>query len=115
VACSLYLIFSKTKRTGIIVLLAGCFAVISLVPPMDAFTVSRVSQTNRIEQILNSNQMLQDGTVVPNGNISQHDKNEIISIVFYMEEMGYLKNVTWIPEEYSTASIERNFKSNLRV
>ncbi len=100
ICCAVYLIFSKKKNSNMIVLLAACFAVFSIIPPVDAFNVSKQSQTNRIEKILVKNNMLTDSKIVPNSNISKEDKFEITSITYYMSRMGYLKSLKWIPESY---------------
>lgn len=58
IVCALMLIFSKNKKTNTIVLLSAIFALLSIIPPIDAFTVSKNSQENRLEEILIKNNML---------------------------------------------------------
>jgi len=100
IVCALYLILSKSKKQSMIALLAACFAIFSIVPPVDAFHISRASQTARVEQILERNGMLQENTLTPNANIPDEDKREITSIINYMQGMGHLRGITWLPEEY---------------
>lgn len=100
IICALYLMLSKIKNSNIIVLLAACFAILSIIPPIDAFNVSRKSQTTRVEDILIRNNMLIDNKVVPNDSIAIEDKFEITNITMYMSRMGYLRNLNWIPEKY---------------
>lgn len=100
IICSLYLVLSKRKNTNMIVLLATCFAILSIIPPVDAFNVSRRSQTNRIEDILEQNNMLDNNKLIPNSSISNEHKTEITNITNYMARMGYLRNLDWMPEKY---------------
>jgi hypothetical protein len=100
VVCSLYLILSKKKNPNMIVILAACFAVVSIIPPVDAFSISSNSQETRINNILVKNKMLIDNKLVSNESISNQDKYEITSITNYMARMGYLRNLEWLPEKY---------------
>lgn len=109
IICALYLIISKLKKPGMIALLAACFAVFSIIPPVDAFSVSRISQTNRVEEILIRNGMLTGNTLTPKSSISPDDKREITSIIFYMANMGHLSNIQWLPEKDRDNDMYTNF------
>ena len=109
IICSLYLILSKKKNAGMIVFLSACFALFSIIPPVDAFRVSRLSQTQRVEMILESNGMLIDGQLISKENISNQDKDEIRSIIFYMADMGHLEAIDWLPEDAKDNDIYRDF------
>ncbi len=100
ITSAFYLIFSKKKNTNAVVLLAACFAILSIIPPVDAFNTSNNSQKGRIEEILLKNNMLKDNKIVFNSSISSEDKYEITNITDYMARMGYLDNLYWIPEKY---------------
>ena len=82
-ASAVYLTLSRAKKPRMIALLAVCFAVLSVLPPVDAFNVSRMSQTVRIESILERNGMLNGDVLSPNANIPNGDKREITSIINY--------------------------------
>lgn len=110
IICSLYLIISKKKNASMIVLLSACFAIFSIIPPLDAFHVSKSSQTQRIEKILESNGMLIDGTLIQNTNISDQDKYEIRSIIFYMADTGHLDSLEWISDEINDDDLYRDFE-----
>lgn len=100
IVCSLYLILSKKKNPNTIVILAACFAVVSIIPPVDAFNISRNSQTARIEEILIRNNMLAENKIVQKDNIPDEDKYELTNITNYMSRMGYLRTLSWMPEKY---------------
>lgn len=99
---SIILIFRKNKNPNIIVILSAIFAIMSIMPFVDAFTISRVSQTNRLEEILNRNSMIKNNLIVPNSAISDDDKNEITNISNYLNRMGYLQDLRYFPEQYKS-------------
>lgn len=98
---ALMLIFSKNKNPGAIVLLSACFAVVSIIPPVDAFTVSRNSQKSRLEEILARNEMLEGNMIIPKSDIAIQDRHEITSITDYLFRMGYLEEVEFFPAKYA--------------
>ncbi|MDR3552779.1 MAG: DUF4153 domain-containing protein, partial [Clostridia bacterium] len=57
VAAALVLSFASPRRTGAVAAMAIAFALFSTVPPVDAFTVSRVSQTVVLQSTLELNGM----------------------------------------------------------
>lgn len=88
-------------RSGIIAVILVVLSAISLVPPVDAFSVSRNSQIDTIETILERNGMLQNGTVTPNGSIPEEDKTRIIKAVQYLDETEDLGQVPWLPDNFN--------------
>lgn len=100
IVCAMYLIATKNLKPGAIAILAACFAILSVLPPVDAFTVSRTSQLSRIEVIFARNHMLMQGKVVPGSNISSGDKMEITNIMNYMDQMGHTSYLKWLPADY---------------
>ncbi len=102
IVCAVILITSKRRNPNIIVLISACFAILSIIPPMDAFSISMNSQKARLEEILTRNNMLVNHEIIRNANIPNEDKFELTSITYYMVRMGYLSEVEWFPEEYNS-------------
>lgn len=90
----------KTKN-GIIALLAAAFAIISVVPPVDAFTVSRNSQVARLEQMLQSAGVLVAGQLEAKTDVDFKVRLETTNILNYLQQRGYLSQVAWLPENFS--------------
>ncbi len=90
----------RKNKSGIIAPVLIALSLISLIPPVDAFTVSRNSQIATLEQTLEANGMLQDNTVTPNASISEADKTTIISAVRYLSDVEALDEVNWIPDDF---------------
>ena len=63
--CGIMLSFMPVSKNGRIALLAAGFAILSVVPPVDAFTLSRHSQITRLESMLQAEGILHEGKITP--------------------------------------------------
>lgn len=102
IVIGLVLSVQPVKRNGLIALLAAGFAIFSIVPPLDAFTVSRNSQVDRITNILQEAEILEDGKITPNADADLEVRLETTSILQYLEYREYLDDLSWIPEDFET-------------
>ncbi|MGB3367588.1 MAG: DUF4153 domain-containing protein, partial [Acidaminobacteraceae bacterium] len=91
---------AKSKNNSVIVLLAAAFAIISVLPPVDTFTVSRVSQTIRLEYYLSESGILSNGVLTPKSDVNDDSKHEITSILQYLENRDYTDRVEFLPEDF---------------
>ncbi|MEN6314514.1 MAG: DUF4153 domain-containing protein [Clostridiaceae bacterium] len=101
IVCAVALILSKGNKPGVITVFAAAFAIVSLIPPVDAFSISRASQTNRLENIMKRNNMFSSGKPTPKVDIPLEDKAEITNIMNYMYRMGHTSKVSWLPSGYN--------------
>lgn len=85
---------------GIIALLAAGFAIISILPPVDAFTVSRLSQVARLEQMLQSAGVLVEGKLNPKDDVNLGVRIEATNILNYLDRRDYLPQVAWLPADF---------------
>ncbi len=88
------------RKNGIIAAMLIAFSVVSIIPPVDAFTASRLSQENMLKTVLIQNGMLKNNTITPNGSISDKDKERIVLSAEYLERMGYIRQITWLPNGF---------------
>jgi len=86
------------RKNGIIAALLIGFSVVSIMPPVDAFTVSRASQEAMLKAVLVENGMLENGTITPNHSIAAADKERIVSSVQYLDRMDYTGEIAWLPD-----------------
>ncbi|WP_053955034.1 DUF4153 domain-containing protein [Inediibacterium massiliense] len=93
--------FSTVSKNGRIALLAAIFAIISIIPPVDAFTVSRRSQINRIQSILENEGMLIDGKIIKKEDASEYTKLETTNILDYLERSSSLEYIDWLPKNFT--------------
>ena len=101
IVCAIVLILMKGSKPGMIAILAAVFAIISILPPIDAFTMSRASQRNRVETILVRNDMLSSGQIKPSSNLPAEDKIELTNIMNYLFRMGHTSKIEWLPADYN--------------
>ena len=89
------------KRNKAIALLAVFFAVVSIIPPVDAFSLSRNSQIHRVEGYLTAEGILsREGTLTPNPNATEESKKEITNIISYLNYNSSLEYISWLPEDF---------------
>lgn len=94
--------FRPVAKNGIIALMAAGFAIFSIIPPVDAFTVSRVSQVTRLENLLQTAGILVDGKISPRADADMTLRLETTSILNYLERRNYLEAVAWLPKDFET-------------
>ncbi|WP_349305490.1 DUF4153 domain-containing protein [Bacillus sp. FJAT-50079] len=91
--------FMKTKKNGLIAPILIIFSAISIIPPIDAFTVSRVNQFHLLEHTLEKNNMLENNRIVPNSTISTEDKLIITKTTSYLDSLNYKDTSDWLPDK----------------
>ena len=94
------LCFSDVNRNGRLALLAAILAILSIIPPIDAFTVSRNSQIERLEDILEEEGMLENESVTKNSNANFKTKMEVTNILFYLQQSSSLSYLEWLPVNF---------------
>ena len=88
------------RKNGIIAAMLIAFALISIVPPVDAFTISRTSQTDMLRNVLLKNNMLDNNIIKPNASIPDEDKKAIAKAINYISMMDYTSKVEWLPDDF---------------
>ncbi|BAE82744.1 hypothetical protein AT727_20830 [Desulfitobacterium hafniense] len=101
IVIGLILSLKPLTKNGFIALLAAGFAIVSILPPVDAFTVSRVSQITRLEGILQGEGILADGKLTPKVNASENAKIETTNILNYLNRQSSLEYIEWLPEDFA--------------
>lgn len=92
--------FMKPKYHGYIAAVLLVLAAISIVPPIDAFTVSKKNQISILEETLSENDVLSGETIRPNGDLPTEDKIVITNSVSYLQNMGYVEEVSFLPDNF---------------
>lgn len=101
--------FLPVHKNGRIAPVLIVLSVISILPPVDAFTVSRGTQTARLEKLLIENNMLKDGTVIPNSEVREHDRTDIVRTLDYLDRMNYTKKVDFLKNYSVSNDFEKTF------
>lgn len=100
IVCGIALSFRPVSRNGLIAILAAGFAIFSIIPPVDAFTISRNSQISRLESMLQSESVLVDGKLSPKADVSTTLKLESTNTINYLYNRGYIKYISWLPADF---------------
>lgn len=90
---AIYFIVNKYKNNIPILTIASILILITTIGPISAVNTSERSQVKRLEYYLNKNNMIEDEKIIPSENISSKDKNEIRSILNYLNNGRYSKKV----------------------
>jgi hypothetical protein len=93
--------FMKPKYHGYIAAVLLVLVTSSIVPPVDAFTISKNNQIALLEETLLENEMLREEEIVPNSNVSTEDRIVITKTAEYINNLGYQEEVTFLPEDFN--------------
>ncbi len=104
--------FLPIRKNGIIAPILIVLSIISILPPVDAFTISKVNQTGRLEKVLVKNNMLNQDIIIPNSKLSEEDRSEIISAVEYLDRMNYTKDIDYLRDYQASYNFEKTFGFN---
>ncbi len=98
-------------RNNIVFLTSLALALlISVYGPANAFNISKHSQNNRLNSILNTYNMIEDGQVINrNAQITELDKREIANILTYFQMNHSFSDVSVLPPDYSAREMKEYF------
>ncbi len=99
-ASGILMCFIPVRKNGIIAALLIGFSLFSIIPPGDAFTISRASQVGRLTDTLIENKMLENNTTIPNPSVSEADKKIISDSVNYLAMMEYTQEISYLGEDF---------------
>ena len=100
VAAGILMSILPLKKNAVIAVVLTGFALISVTPPIDAFTVSSNSQLRIIEQVLTSNNMIENGAIVPNSSLSDKDKSVITDGMQYLYDVKETDKVQGVSADF---------------
>ncbi len=108
-AMALFVVFSKPeKRRNIIIPLAASFlAVLSVLGPWSAFSLSINSQNQRLSALLTENNLVADGKLVKNSDLSQDVKSNISSDILYFNNYHEIDDITAFSGYETLDDVER--------
>ncbi len=101
--------FLPARKNGVIAPILIVLSFLSIIPPVDAFTVSRNNQIRRLEAVLEENNMLVDDGVTPNPDLSDKDQKTIISAIDYLNRMDYTEDISWLSDYSRSYNFDKTF------
>lgn len=93
--------FFRKEKTGWIVPILVILTVISIIPPIDAFTVGKNSQKEILTNTLTENKMLKQDQITPNPDVSRKAKERITSSVNYLTELEYIDEIAYFDDNFN--------------
>ena len=96
-----FLSFIPIRKNGIVAILLIAFSLFSIVPPVDAFTISRTNQLKMLESVLIKNNMLQDNKITPNASVPEGNKKIISNTINYLKMMEYTKDIGYLGKDFN--------------
>lgn len=104
----IYYILKRDEKN--IIMPASLFlaALLFLVGPINAFRVSLKSQSKRLESLLVENEILLDGKLRPNKNVSKEARMEISNKLDYLNKYEF-KNIKFLPDKFTIESMDDYF------
>lgn len=103
------LCIGPVKHMKTAALVAAVLAVASLVPPVDATSVSNRSQIARIEAYLTEANMLRDNQLIANPDASEETKREVTSILNYLIAQKVSSQLPWLPDNFELYAMRESF------
>ncbi|HBG22405.1 MAG TPA: DUF4153 domain-containing protein [Peptococcaceae bacterium] len=106
----LYYILTKKRNNIIIPVTLAVIALIAVFGPLSSYSISTLSQNNRLEATLLRNDMLQEGKIqAAAGDIPEKDKTEISRILDYFNDNHNLADVKYFPDNFGIDDIDKVF------
>lgn len=84
-------------------------ALISVFESFSSYSISKISQNNRLEKILLKDNMIKNGKIQSSPDISKEDKSEISSILDYFNKNHILEEVKYIPKGFKLEDMNNLF------
>lgn len=104
----IYYWFYKGARNIILPVTIAIIALISVFGPLSSYSISTRSQNGRFEGILTKNKMLSGGTIsAAPADISQADRKDITSILYYFMDKHSLKDVKYLPDNFKIEDMQK--------
>lgn len=104
----IYFIVKKKLTNIFIPVTLSIFALVSILGPLSAFSVSNFSQNQRFTALLEKNDMLQSGSIQPGTGVSEEDRRNISSIVNYFDSRDPSK-LKYMADDFEYNDFERVF------
>ena len=103
----LYFCFTKKLRNIIIPVTLSIITLISVFGPFSSYSISKMSQNNRLEKILIKNNMIKNEKLQRSTNISIKDREEVVSILDYFNRNHSLRDVKYLPKNLKSDDINK--------
>lgn len=110
IASGLLFSFLSVSKNGIIAAILIVLSAVAIIPPTDAFTISRNNQISIVDKVLLKNNMLENNSIKQRNSIPNADKERLVGALQYLNMMGYTSQIPYLPAEFNYYSdFEKTF------
>ncbi len=109
VGSMIYIFFSKSLKSTVLVISAIAVLLISAYGPQSAFSLSANNQNNRFESLLMELSMLENDNIVPRSDLSDEGKKEINEFIRYFDRDHSFDDVRVLPEGFEYKDMKETF------
>ena len=102
--CMVYIFFSKKFKSNFLVIAAICLLLISIYGPFSSFSLSKKFPKDSVFR-----NMIENGEIIKNNEISDINKKEISNFINYFDEFHEFKDIKILPEDFEISSMEEVF------
>jgi hypothetical protein len=103
----LYFSFKKPLKNIVIPISLSIVVLLSIYGPVSSYSISKMSQNNRLNRILAENGMLSNGVVTSNANVSKDVQNEVSNIISYFNNNHDLEDIRVFPDDFSVEDTKK--------
>ena len=104
----IYFAFGTKLRNIILPLSLAIITFVSVFGPLSSYSISKYSQSKRINEIFVKNNMIKDNNVIKaSAMVSQDDAKNITSILNYFERKHSLTDIKTLPKDFKTSDMEK--------
>ncbi|NLV87813.1 MAG: DUF4153 domain-containing protein [Tissierellia bacterium] len=97
----IYFSIKKPLKNIFIPISLSIVVLVSIYGPLSSFSIAKYSQNRRFEKILVNNNMIVNGNILPNENLSKEDQKEISNIISYFNRNHNLNDIKFLPDDFS--------------
>lgn len=103
----IYFSLKKPLKNIIIPFTLSIVMLNSVFGPLSSYSMSKMSQNKRLENILNRNNMIENGKILPNPDVDKEDRIEINNIISYFDSNHEVREINVFPKEADINQVDQ--------
>ena len=103
----IYFSLKKPLKNIIIPISLSIIMLNSVFGPLSSYSLSKMSQNRRLENILNRNNMIDNNIIIPNPNVSKEDRIEINNIISYFDSNHEVGEINVFPKDTDIKQVDK--------
>ncbi len=96
----IYFNFKNPLRNIVIPISLSIVVLLSIFGPLSSYSISKSSQNNRLNKLLEENNLIENGILKSNPNVDSNVQREISNIISYFHSNHDLDDITVFPDDY---------------